>query len=215
MQRFSPIVNKSTPLITISPIHFKMLERNVEDTSALDFQEQDIYRRYGEMSSADHPPVDDIITLSCQFNSITATGNRESSSKLKQERSFIRSWLVGQLKEISSQMSKLDNNSMLLPSETLLHFQIIEQTRGSPVDLIYLLTIVSGNFGAKHNNFELVLETKDGIDNLELALQQLELSKAISLDSTKERTRKFFGTSLSSLRWLEFEISDITKSNSF
>ena len=115
MQRFSPIVNKNTPLIRISPVHFKMLERNADGTSALDCQEHDIFQTLGEVSSADHAPMDGKFSMLRGFNDITATTNGEESSKLKPERSFIRSWLIGQLKGISSQVDQPEINTVLLP----------------------------------------------------------------------------------------------------
>ncbi|XP_044389681.1 peroxisome biogenesis protein 1 isoform X3 [Triticum aestivum] len=210
VQRFSPAVNKNTPSITIRPLHFKMLERNSDNNSALDCQEQDIFPTLGEISLADDPLADDNISMSRGFNDITAAANWEESVKLKQERSFIRSWLIGQLKGISSHIAQPELNTVLLPSETLLHFQVIDQSRGGPVDLIYLLTTTS-DFGVKHKKNELVTATEYGIDNFEQALQKLELNKAISLDSTMERARKFFDRGLSSLSWLENEFSDIEK----
>lgn len=214
MQRFSPVVNKSTPSITICPLHFKMLERNADDNSALDCQEQDSYQTLGEISSSDNPPTVDNMIMSRGFNDITEAANWEENCKLKQERSFIRSWLIGQLKGISSHIAQPELNTVLLPSETLLHFQVIDQTRGSPVDLIYLLTVTS-DFGVKHKKIELVMATEYGIDNFEQALQKLELDRAISLDSTMERARKFFDRDLSSVSWLENEFSDIKQSKSF
>ncbi|KAM0912730.1 hypothetical protein ACQ4PT_012609 [Festuca glaucescens] len=210
VQRFSPIVNKNTPSVKISPVYFKMLERNSESTSALDCQEQDNYQRLGEISSADHPPTDDKISILRGFSDIAATANGEESSKLKQERSFIRSWLIGQLKGISSQIAQLEINTVLLPSETLLHFQVIDQTRGRPVDLIYLLTVTS-DFGVKHKKMEPVMAIEYDIDNFEQVVQQLDFNRAISLDSTTERANKYFEKSISSFSWLENEFSDIKK----
>uniref|UniRef100_N1QTY1 Peroxisomal ATPase PEX1 n=1 Tax=Aegilops tauschii TaxID=37682 RepID=N1QTY1_AEGTA len=198
VQRFSPAVNKNTPAITIRPLHFKMPERNSDDNSELDCQEQDIFPTLGEISLADDPLTDDNISMSRGFNDITAAANWEESVKLKQERSFIISWLIGQLKGISSHIAQPELNTVLLPSETLLHFQVIDQSRGSPVDLIYLLTTTS-DFGVKHKKNELVTATEYGIDNFEQALQKLELNKATSLDSTMERARKFFDRGLSVL----------------
>ncbi|XP_014757702.1 peroxisome biogenesis protein 1 isoform X2 [Brachypodium distachyon] len=209
VQRFSPIVNKNAQSITISPVHFKVLERNADDTCVLDSQGQDICRT-GEMPSPACSSLGDKISMLCEFNDITAIPNRVESSKLKQERSFIRSWIIGQLKEISSQITQLELNTVLLPPETLLHFQVIDHRRGSPVDLIYLLTITSG-FGVKHEKIELVMATEYGTDSFERALQKLELNRAISLDSTMERTRTSFDKSVFSLSWLEVEFSDITK----
>ncbi|KAM0912729.1 hypothetical protein ACQ4PT_012609 [Festuca glaucescens] len=198
VQRFSPIVNKNTPSVKISPVYFKMLERNSESTSALDCQEQDNYQRLGEISSADHPPTDDKISILRGFSDIAATANGEESSKLKQERSFIRSWLIGQLKGISSQIAQLEINTVLLPSETLLHFQVIDQTRGRPVDLIYLLTVTS-DFGVKHKKMEPVMAIEYDIDNFEQVVQQLDFNRAISLDSTTERANKYFEKRISVL----------------
>ncbi|KAM0912732.1 hypothetical protein ACQ4PT_012609 [Festuca glaucescens] len=179
VQRFSPIVNKNTPSVKISPVYFKMLERNSESTSALDCQEQDNYQRLGEISSADHPPTDDKISILRGFSDIAATANGEESSKLKQERSFIRSWLIGQLKGISSQIAQLEINTVLLPSETLLHFQVIDQTRGRPVDLIYLLTVTS-DFGVKHKKMEPVMAIEYDIDNFEQGSGRTTLCKAVA-----------------------------------
>jgi peroxin-1 len=191
-----------------------MLERNSESTSALDCQEQDNYQRLGEISSADHPPTDDKISIPRGFNDIAATANGEESSKLKQERSFIRSWLIGQLKGISTQIAQLEINTVLLPSETLLHFQVINQTRGRPVDLIYLLTVTS-DFGVKHKKMEPVMAIEYDIDNFEQVVQQLDFNRAISLDSTTEQANKYFEKSISSFSWLENEFSDIKKSKLF
>jgi peroxin-1 len=191
-----------------------MLERNADSTSALDRKEQDTYQRLGEISSADHPPTDDKMSMLRGFSDITATGNGEDSSKLKQERSFIRSWLIGQLKGISSQSAKLELNTVLLPSETLLHFQVIDQTKDSPVDLIYLLTVTS-DFGVKHKKMEPVMAIKYDIDNFEQVVQQLDLNRAISLDSTTERASQYLDRSISSFSWLENEFSDIKKRKSF
>uniref|UniRef100_A0ACD5ZEV9 Uncharacterized protein n=1 Tax=Avena sativa TaxID=4498 RepID=A0ACD5ZEV9_AVESA len=207
VQRFSPIVDKNTPSVKISPVHFKMMEKNADGTSALDCKEHDIYQRLGEISSAHHPPTDDKISMSRGFNH---TANGEESSKLKQERSFIRSWLIGQLKGISSQIAQLELNKVLLPSETLLHFQVIDPTRGSPVDLIYLLTLTS-DFGVKHKKMEPVMAIEYDIDNIEHVVQKSDLNRAISLDSTAERASNFFDKSITSLSWLENEIADIKK----
>uniref|UniRef100_A0ACD6ACF7 Uncharacterized protein n=2 Tax=Avena sativa TaxID=4498 RepID=A0ACD6ACF7_AVESA len=210
VQRFLPIVDKNTPSVKISPVHFKMMEKNADGTSALDCKEHDIYQMLGEISSAHHLPTDDKISMSRGFNHITATTNGEESSKLKHERSFIRSWLIGQLKGISSQIAQLELNTVLLPSETLLHFQVIDPTRGSPVDLIYLLTVTS-DFGVKHKKMEPVMAIEYDIDNFEHVVQQSDLNRAISLDSTVERASNFFDKNISSLSWLENEIADIKK----
>ncbi|KAM0898590.1 hypothetical protein ACQ4PT_021852 [Festuca glaucescens] len=179
VQRFSPIVNKNTPSVKISPVYFKMLEKNSESTSALDCQEQDNYQRLGEISSADHPPMDDKIRILRGFNDIATTANGEESSKLKQERSFIRSWLIGKLKGISSQIAQLEINTVLLPSETLLHFQVIDQTRGRHVDLIYLLTVTS-DFGVKHKKMEPAMAIEYDIDNFEQGSGKTTLCRAVA-----------------------------------
>jgi hypothetical protein len=61
---------------------------------------------------------------------------------------------------------------------------------------------------------EPVMAIEYDIDNFEQVVQQLDLNRAISLDSTMQRASKYLDRSISSFCWLENEFSDIKKSKS-
>ncbi|KAL6858720.1 hypothetical protein ACP4OV_017722 [Aristida adscensionis] len=212
IKTYTANIQKDEPVVTISPLRFKMHVKDAHVSSELANQEADTSRitripsengdsfqqtRYGRNEDS----------LSADVESIS-----ESVSKQKY---FIKSWLIGQLKEMGLHVGQTKISSMVLPTKVLLHCEAIDQKLNRGAEFLYLLTVTSENSGDNNSQVDVEIvwsAPTDDLENLELPFRKLELGEPISLDSLMDSNfSDGFKLKRSSLGWMENAVADATK----
>ncbi|KAL5231929.1 hypothetical protein ABZP36_030705 [Zizania latifolia] len=212
VKKFSANVKSDQPIVTISPLRFKMHERVAHGSSELGSQEANIWRKtsipseYGDsFQEARFGSNDDILR---------ADVDRTSESILE-HKILIKQWLVGQLKEISLHTGTSEISPVVLPTKVLLHFEAVDQKQNRGDEFLYLLKFAFENssYNSSQGNTELAWSAPiDDQENLELNFGSLELGEPVSFDSVVEDGfRSGFKLTRSSLGWMENAMSDVTK----
>ncbi|XP_020271277.1 peroxisome biogenesis protein 1 isoform X2 [Asparagus officinalis] len=244
VKKFSNHPKRAVSLMTLSPCQFKLLEKNRgSNTNGIDNLESQssLIRK----SSAPHATlfpstsVKDWWQLE-QFLTNISTEISEvggKSGNTPEKRFLIQSWFIGQLKAIASYTGQVEVTSVVLTSETLFHFEVIEHKSGDHIteplscggtlekgsasrepaaEFLYLLkaTFDEPSHDDLQNTFQLVLsaKSKKGSDhyNFELPLGNVELGEPVTLEFVAESCfNKNFSLTLSSLSWMEKATSDV------
>lgn len=216
IKTYSANIKEDEPLVTISPLQFKMRVKDAHDSSKLVSQETDTSRitripsengdffqkaRYSESENLQGADIESI------------------SESVSKQKFFIKHWLIGHLKEMGLHAGHTEMNSIVLPTNILLHLEATDKEGTKGVEYLYLLTLSSEN--SSFNNSQLNVETAWSVptgnsDDLELHFGKLELGEPVSFDSLVDTgSSDGFKLTRSSLGWMENAMSDATKSNSF
>lgn len=215
MKRYCLNSRKEVPYMTLSPCWFKMIgkkKKRATDDDEIDINDRDSDNNFFLKES----------TLSKE---ILVDGDKggDFKSQLKYEKKFlIKSWLIGQIKAISSQIGQTPLTSVVLPNQNLLHFEVIDKKLGnktkdkSAVELTYLLSVSFDNSNNSDSNgcFELLPNGNvSDLSNLDSSLGNLEFGEAVTVDSALESSFSgSFELTPSSLSWMKKAISDVTNS---
>ncbi|CAD6245663.1 unnamed protein product [Miscanthus lutarioriparius] len=212
IKTYSANIKEDAPLVTISPLQFKMRVKDAHDSSKLVSQEADTSRitripsengdffqkaRYSESENLQGADIESI------------------SESVSKQKFFIKHWLIGHLKEMGLHASRTEMNSIVLPTNTLLHLEATDREGTKGVEFLYLLTLTSEN--SSFNNSQLNVETAWSVptgnsDDLELHFGKLELDEPVSFDSLVDSgSSDGFKLTRSSLGWMENAVSDVTK----
>ncbi|XP_006660378.3 peroxisome biogenesis protein 1 [Oryza brachyantha] len=212
VKKFSANVKNDQPIMTISPLRFKMHEKVALDGSELGSQEENIWRKTS-MPSENGDAFQEVRfgnkddLLSANFD-----GTAESISE---HNMLIKQWLVGQLKEMRLHAGNSEISPVVLPTKVLLHFEAVDQKKNRGVEFLYLLKV--GFENSSHSNLlgnaELAWSTQpDDLENLELNFGRLELGEPESFDSVvDDGFNNGFKLTQSSLGWMENAMSDVKK----
>lgn len=247
MKKFFNAPKKDVTLLSLSPCQFKLMERNrgTEKSGIDDVVSHSSLKRKDVSSNMNLFPNTNVKglwqheeILSNLSGEIYENGARNSAKYTTAlEKFLIQSWLIGQVNEVNLHIGKKEVNSMVLTSETLLHFEVIDRKSGRElnesfvrggssekgganreytIEFLYLLTATfSESFhDGLHDTYEIVLNTKDkngnDLHDLDLALGNVELTDRVTLESPLESNfSKTFNLALSSLTWMEKASSDI------
>nr|CAD1820543.1 unnamed protein product [Ananas comosus var. bracteatus] len=181
VKRYCLNSRKEVPYMTLSPCRFKMIrkkKKRATDDDEIDINDRDSDNNFFLKES----------TLSKE---ILVDGDKggDFKSQLKYEKKFlIKSWLIGQIKAISSQIGQTPLTSVVLPNQNLLHFEMIDKKLGNKT---------------RTNLHDLT--------NLDSSLGNLEFGEAVTIDSASESSFSgSFELTPSSLSWMKKAISDVT-----
>ncbi|XP_020586378.1 peroxisome biogenesis protein 1 isoform X2 [Phalaenopsis equestris] len=246
IKKYSNNPLKDVSLLTLSPCRFKQSEKNDSiDKDELNtlVSSQNVDRNststgpysLTNMKVADWGQHENF--LESLFDKVCVNGDKRSVSSLdnKWDQKFlIQSWFIGQLKELALHTSQMELTSIILPKETIIHFEISNQDLGSKLTkrlfseehlekqsdqcTFELLYVLAATFGESchdelKQSYELALNpgNKDvrGINDLELISEKLKFGDPLHLDSVVEGGfgRKL-NLTLSFLSWLEKAATD-------
>jgi peroxin-1 len=201
-------VKKDEPVVTISPLRFKMHAKDDLDSTKFGIHETDGSRiskipvENGDFFQEPHYGQNE------DFQGADVESISESMLKHK---FFIKQWLIGQLKEMALH-SHTEISAVVLPREVVLHFEVIDQKLNRGVEFLYLLSVASEKSGFTDSQFDFEVPY-DGPETLELHFGKLELGETVSFDSLMSTgSSDDFKLSQSSLGWVENAMSDMTKS---
>lgn len=226
------------PSLTLSPCHFKYGRDKHHDNNGWDMVDVRKNRRNGThlVATADISDwsLHEMVLAALSSGLPKLEGKVASQSHTARGEEFlIKAWLIGQLEAISLYTGGMDVRSVILGSETLIHFEVTEQnmketvtssgssemrnrTGESVVELLYLLTTTfdESSRGIQHDSYELAIcpenRSVDNFGGLELALGKLDLGEPVSLSSAKERNaHRNFSLEISSLGWMETATADV------
>ncbi|XP_062195469.1 peroxisomal ATPase PEX1-like [Phragmites australis] len=212
IRTYSASIKKDEPVVTISPLRFKMHVKDAHDNSGLGSQEADTSRITRIPSENSNIFQEAHYGENEDLQGADVESSPESMSKQK---FFIKHWLIGQLKEMSLHVGHTEISSIVLPTKILLHFEATDQKINRGVEFLYLLAATSENSG--FNNSQVDVETAwsapiDDPENLELHFGKLELGEPVSFDSIMDGgVSDGFKLTRSSLGWMENAMSDVTK----
>lgn len=209
MKKYIFSSKKGSPVLTISPLRFKVARKNKpEENTDFDLNDRENKNTY---------PSNNNIPLNLIEDSIASLSKEEGLIK-KDKEFLIKSWLIGQVKAITSQNDEIDAQTFVFANESLLHFEVLDHKFGNrKLELMYLLAVqFEGlNGGSLNENFEIGLETDVANLEFEPGLGKLELGDPVSLETFVEsKLSGGFKLDVSSLSWMEMTISDVSKSNS-
>lgn len=198
-------IKKDEPVVTISPLRFKVQAKYGIDSTKFGIQEPDV------------PMISKIPLENRDFLQESHYGKSEDlqgadvesiSESMLKHKFFIKQWLLGQLKEMALH-SHTEMSTVVLPTEVLLHFEVIDQKLNRGVEFLYLLSVTDSQF-----DIEIALSVPNiGPETLELHFGKLELGKTVSLVSLMNGgSSDGFKLTQSSLGWVENAMSDVTKS---
>ncbi|TVU04575.1 hypothetical protein EJB05_47691, partial [Eragrostis curvula] len=207
LKTYSVNIKKEEPIATISPLRFKVHAKDGHDSTKLGIQEADASRiswfpsGSGDIFQEAHHGENEGVQ-SADVESIS-----ESVTKHKL---FIKQWLLGQIKEMAL-LSQTEINSIVLPTEVLLHFEATDQ-KLNRVEFLYLLSVASESSGFTDSQFDVEIDwsaPNDNPENLELLFRKLELGETVSFDSLmNDGFNDGFKLTHSSLGWMENAMSD-------
>lgn len=216
IKTYSANIKEDEPLVTISPLQFKMSVKDAHDSSELVSQEADTSRitkipsgngdffqkaRYSESENLQGADIESF------------------SESVSKQKFFIKHWLIGHLKEMSLHASHTEMNSIVLATNNLLHLEAIDKEGNKEDQFLYLLTFTSES--SSFNNSQLNVETGWSLptgnsEDLELHFGKFDLGEPVSFDSIMDSgSSDGFKLTRSSLGWMENAMSDVTKSNTF
>uniref|UniRef100_A0A804NPM1 Peroxisomal ATPase PEX1 n=1 Tax=Zea mays TaxID=4577 RepID=A0A804NPM1_MAIZE len=212
IKTYSANIKEDEPLVTISPLKFKMHVKDAHDSSKLVSQEVDTSRitripsengdffqkaRYSENKNIRGADIESI------------------SESVSRQKFFIKHWLIGHLKEMGLHASHTEMNSIVLPTNILLHLEATDKEGTKGVEFLYFLKLTSEN--SNFNDSQLNIETTWSVptsnaDDLELHFGKFELGEPVSFDSLVDSgSSDGFKLTRSSLGWMENAMSDVTK----
>uniref|UniRef100_A0A0E0LXW1 Peroxisomal ATPase PEX1 n=1 Tax=Oryza punctata TaxID=4537 RepID=A0A0E0LXW1_ORYPU len=214
VKKFSANVKNDQPVVTISPLHFKMHEKVAHDGSEFGSQEENIWRKTsipsenrGPFQEARFGNNDDVLSADID----------NTSESLLEHKILIKQWLVGQLKEMGLHVGNSEISPVVLPTKVLLHFEAVDQKHNRGKEFLYLLKVgfENSSYSNSQGNAELSWSIQsDDLENLELKFGRLELGEPESFDSVlDDGFSNGFKLTRSSLGWMENAMSDVTKNN--
>ncbi|WVZ91724.1 hypothetical protein U9M48_037857 [Paspalum notatum var. saurae] len=212
IKTYSANINEDQPLVTMSPLQFKMRAKDAHASGELVSQEADtsmitrIPSENGDFFQKAHYG---------EIKNIQGADIESISESVSKQKFFVKHWLIGQLKEMGLHAGPAEINSILLPTNILLHFEATDKELNQGVEHLYLLTFTSENSGFENSqlNVETTWSVPTGnLDNLELYFGKLELGEPVSFDSLMDGGfTDGFKLTRSSLGWMENAVSDVTK----
>ncbi|KAI4306343.1 hypothetical protein L6164_029630 [Bauhinia variegata] len=235
-------LKKSIPSISLCPCHFEISRR--DDA----FEKNGLEVLHSSKNNTDRNMLTrttsgifvDTVDWSI-YNEVVAALGDESHGKMGEEvsnqsddqnglESLVRSWYLAQLNAITS-ISAMEVNSLVIGSETLLHFEVSRlklgtnrkvqassnssKNRKMTTEILFVLTISEESlYHGKLNAYEVVLGERNMINNNvahpEL-LEMLKLGDPMSFHTIEERiSDERISSDLSSLGWMEATASDVT-----
>lgn len=226
------------PSLTLSPCHFKYGRDKHHENNGWDMVDVHKNHRNGThlVATADISDwsLHEMVLAALSSGLPKHEGEVASQSHTARGKEFlIKAWLIGQLEAMSLYTGGMDVRSVILGSETLIHFEVTGQnmketvtssgssemrnrTGESVVELLYLLTTTfdESSRGIQHDSYELTIHPENrSVDNfggLGLALGKLDLGEPVSLSSAKERnSHRNFSLEISSLGWMETATADV------
>uniref|UniRef100_A0A0E0AYU8 Peroxisomal ATPase PEX1 n=1 Tax=Oryza glumipatula TaxID=40148 RepID=A0A0E0AYU8_9ORYZ len=212
VKTFSANVKNDQPILTISPLHFKMQEKVAHDGSELGSQEANIWRKTS-IPSENRDPFqeahfgnnDDVLSADVD----------NTSESILEHKILIKQWLVGQLKDMGLHVGNSEISPVVLPTKVLLHFEAVDQKHNRGKEFLYLLKFgfENSSYSNSQGNAELSWSIQtDDLENLELKFGRLELGEPESFDSVlDDEFSNGFKLTRSSLGWMENAMSDVTK----
>ncbi|XP_026395273.1 peroxisome biogenesis protein 1-like isoform X1 [Papaver somniferum] len=243
----SNITRSNSSLLKLSPCQFKLRESGTtnkkDDMGLIESRRKS---RSRSMSSSSNLLTDSGIPDFSIYEELTAVLSRESpkceveetkpqSDNVRPQQGLVHAWFSAQLEAIISNTG-IDVNSLVLGTETLLHFEVLNssfrthvkeqqsidgsgegrtRTEEPPIELLYLLANSaesSPNGGPGIYEFSLKDDknSMDNLNHLELSFAKMDLGDPIYLDSVKEKFfEKNFSSTLSSLSWMQKAASEI------
>ncbi|KAK3122394.1 hypothetical protein QOZ80_8BG0669000 [Eleusine coracana subsp. coracana] len=211
VKSYSANIKKDEPVVTISPLRFKVHAKDGLNSTKFAIPETDASRisqvplENGDFFQESHYGKNEDLQ-GADVESI-------SESMLK-HKFFIKQWLLGQLKEMALH-SHTEISTVVLPTEVLLHFEAIDQKLNRGVEFLYLLSVASENSGFTDSQFDIEIAwsvPRDSPETLELYFGKLELGETVSFNSLiNGASSDGFKLTQSSLGWVESAMSDVTK----
>ncbi|KAJ4773336.1 hypothetical protein LUZ62_063044 [Rhynchospora pubera] len=204
MEKYIFSSKKGSPVLTISPLQFRLARKNKpEESTDFDLHDREKNSTYPNNSNMALNLIEDFMAL-----------HFKEEGLLKEF--LIKSWLVGQIKAITSENDEKDARTFLFANESLLHFEVLDHKFGNEkMDLMYLLSVqFEGADGVGSNeNFETMLETDvTNLENFDSKLWKFESGDPVFLETFSERNlNEGFELDASSLSWIEAAISDVIK----
>ncbi|XP_062096210.1 peroxisomal ATPase PEX1 isoform X2 [Humulus lupulus] len=236
-------LRKDIPSPSLSPCHFKMLEKINSEKNGLEVLDNHKNRRTKNLhlntSSVVYMNVVDRTT----HDSVVAALSHESHCKEDEKdpckdenakglENLVKTWFIAQVDSISS-TSGVKVNSLVLGSETLIHFEVKGYKLGShkntsmssndfleninkssklPVEILYVLTIPEESRSGGIV-YELVFdEINEGNNDLQGALfNRMVFGDPVTFKCVRERIfDEDIRTNISSLGWMGTSASDVT-----
>lgn len=209
-------VRKDIPLLSLSPCHFKMLEKAKHlEKNGLEVLDSHKNRRTKNMLlNASSVTYMDVVDWSTH-DKVVAALSHESRCKedekdpCKDENAkgvvnLVKAWFIAQVNSIYSSKG-IKVKSLILGSETLIHFEvkgykfrsdnspkassndIVENVKKLPVEILYVLTIPEESRSGG-NAYELVFDeiNKDNNDLQGALFQRLEFSDPVTFKCVRE-----------------------------
>ncbi|KAJ3688752.1 hypothetical protein LUZ61_017916 [Rhynchospora tenuis] len=204
MEKYIFSSKKGSPVFTISPLQFKLARKSNPEEST-DFDDREQNSTYPNNSNIALNFIEDIFAP-----------HSKEEGLLKKDEFLIKSWLVGQIKAITSENDENDAKTFVFANESLLHFEVLDHKSGNKKgEVMYLLSVqFEGADGEGSNeNFETGLETDvTNLENFDSKFWKFELGDPVSLGTFGERNLNGgFELDASSLSWMEAAISDVNK----
>lgn len=245
VKKYNIYPHKDIPLMMLSPCRFNFKNKQ-KNASGLDDPESRTNFKFKSTPSYADSSLNANVKdwshheeLLASFSNEIPDGGEQGVSQLLslQEKKFlIQSWVIGEIKAITSYTGQMEISSVFLANENVLHFEVVEHKlrnkrnqsvlsdglldkesggEKSVVELLYLLTATfeESSYGNVPRVYELALEAKDinaELHDLDLPVENLELGEPVALDSVMESSfNQNVNLTLSSLSWMETVISDI------
>uniref|UniRef100_A0A0E0QM99 Peroxisomal ATPase PEX1 n=1 Tax=Oryza rufipogon TaxID=4529 RepID=A0A0E0QM99_ORYRU len=212
VKTFSANVKNDQPILTISPLHFKMQEKVAHDGSELGSQEANIWRKTS-IPSENRDPFQE-----AHFGNnddVLSTDVDNTSESILEHKILIKQWLVGQLKDMGLHVGNSEISPVVLPTKVLLHFEAVDQKHNRGKEFLYLLKVgfENSSYSNSQGNAELSWSIQtDDLENLELKFGRLELGEPEFFNSVlDDGFSNGFKLTRSSLGWMENAMSDVTK----
>ncbi|PON46956.1 Peroxisome biogenesis factor, partial [Parasponia andersonii] len=235
-------LRKDIPLLSLSPCHFKMLEKAKHlEKNGLEVLDSHKIRRTKNVLNTHSFTYMDVVDWSTHDAVVVAFSHEShceedgkdncDSENAKGLENLIKAWFIAQVDAISLSTG-VKVNSLILGSETLVHFETkgykfgshknmkassndilenINKTGKLPVEILYVLTIPEESRPGE-NVYELVFEEMNkGKNDLQgPVFKRLELGDPVTFNCVRERNfDEDISTDISSLSWMGTSASDI------
>jgi peroxin-1 len=208
MKKYIFSLKKGSPVLTISPLRFKIARKNKpEENTDFDLHDRENNNTYPNNNNTPLNLIEDLIV-----------SRSKEEGLIKKDKDFLlKSWLIGQIKAITSQDDEKDAKTFVFAKESLLHFEVLDHKFGNrKLELLYLLVVQfeRSNAGSLNENFEIGFETDmANLENFDPGLGKLQLGDPVSLETFVEsKLNGGFKLDVTSLSWMEMTISDVSKS---
>ncbi|MCL7024941.1 hypothetical protein MKW94_006595, partial [Papaver nudicaule] len=243
----SNVTRSNSSLLKLSPCQFKLLDSGAtnkkDDLRLLESRRKGRSRSMSSRANfltasgiPDFSIYEELIAaLAWESPKCEVEEAKPQTDNVRPQQGLVHAWFSAQLEAIASKTG-IDVNSLVLGTETLLHFEVMnynfrthvkeQQSIGgsgegrnrseeSPIELLYLLTNSaesSSNGRPEIYEFSRKGEKKsmDNLNHFELSFAEMDLGDPIYLDSVQEKFfEKSFRSTLSSLSWMQKAASEI------